>query len=226
MDRLKSMIELQQELNDNTNGRGWEEGVTKNGKVIDWRRCILLESAELIDSYPWKHWKSIDATPDYENIKIETVDIWHFIMSEALRLNKIENSGSIDKLAENIYNLKSYQAFINSELPKPSSFYNEIKNIEQMIANLYSNSSIESLINDFCIIASQSDLTIDSLYSLYIGKNVLNSFRQKHGYKAGTYRKIWGGREDNVVMQEILNSNPNISVDELFEALDREYSDI
>lgn len=226
MDRLKSMLKLQQELNDNTNGTGWEEGVTKNNKVIDWRRCILLESAELIDSYPWKHWKSIDATADYENIKIETVDIWHFVMSEALRLNKIENSGSIDKLAEDIYSLKSYQAFINGEISKPSSFYDEIKNIEQMIANLYCNESIESLINDFCIIASQSNLTIESLYSLYIGKNVLNSFRQKHGYKDGSYQKIWRGKEDNVVMQEILNSNPNISVDELFEALEREYSDI
>ena len=226
MDRLKSMLKLQQELNDNTNGTGWEDGVTKNNKVIDWRRCILLESAELIDSYPWKHWKSIDATPDYENIKIETVDIWHFVMSESLRLNKIKNSGSIDKLAEDIYNLKSYQAFINGEISKPSSFYDEIKNIEQMIANLYCNESIENLINDFCIIASQSDLTIESLYSLYIGKNVLNSFRQKHGYKDGSYQKIWRGKEDNVVMQEILNSNPNISVDELFEALEREYSDI
>lgn len=36
---------------------------------------------------------------------------------------------------------------------------------------------------------------------LNMGKNVLNRFRQANGYrtaiKEGTYRKLWGGREDN-----------------------------
>ena len=90
MKKLETMLVLQQQLNDNTNGTGWEKGLTKNGKQIDWRRCIYLEAAELVESYPWKHWKNIDASPDYENIKIEAVDIWHFVMSEALRLYTAE----------------------------------------------------------------------------------------------------------------------------------------
>ena len=75
MDKVFEMLELQQQLNDATNGEGWEKGITKNGKLIDWKRCSYLECAELIESYPWKHWKNIDAEPDYANIKIEAVDI-------------------------------------------------------------------------------------------------------------------------------------------------------
>jgi hypothetical protein len=65
MDKILQMLQLQQQLNDATNGEGWEKGVTKNGKLIDWKRCSYLECAELIESYPWKHWKNIDAQPDY-----------------------------------------------------------------------------------------------------------------------------------------------------------------
>ena len=43
------------------------------------------------------------------------------------------------------------------------------------------------------------------LYRQYVGKNVLNVFRQDHGYKAGTYIKIWNGREDNEHLVEILD---------------------
>ena len=37
-------------------------------------------------------------------------------------------------------------------------------------------------------------MTYDELFSLYIGKNVLNGFRQNNGYKSGEYRKLWQGR--------------------------------
>ncbi|MGB1748130.1 MAG: hypothetical protein ACPHGW_11420, partial [Pseudohongiellaceae bacterium] len=36
--------------------------------------------------------------------------------------------------------------------------------------------------------------------------NVLNFFRQDNGYKEGTYRKLWSGREDNEVLVDILQS--------------------
>jgi hypothetical protein len=44
------------------------------------------------------------------------------------------------------------------------------------------------------------------LYRQYVGKNVLNFFRQDHGYKEGTYKKLWNGREDNEHLVEVLNS--------------------
>ena len=44
----------------------------------------------------------------------------------------------------------------------------------------------------------------DDLYRTYVGKNVLNVFRQDHGYKSGEYVKIWAGREDNEVLTDLM----------------------
>ena len=64
-----------------------------------------------------------------------------------------------------------------------------------------------------------------SLYECYIAKNVLNRFRQNNGYKEGSYKKIWNGREDNEVMSEIL-SNGVSKIDEIYAALEREYKKV
>ena len=48
------------------------------------------------------------------------------------------------------------------------------------------------------------EMTFESLYVSYVGKNVLNFFRQDHGYQNGTYRKTWGGKEDNEILVEII----------------------
>jgi hypothetical protein len=50
------------------------------------------------------------------------------------------------------------------------------------------------------------DLSADALYRHYVGKNVLNFFRQDHGYQDGTYVKEWQGREDNEHLSELLES--------------------
>jgi len=226
MKRLIAMLELQQELNDATNGVGWESGYTDSGKIIDWRRCIYLESAELVESYPWKHWKNIDATPDYDNIKIEAVDIWHFVMSEALRIYKVESKGSISDLAREISTQKSYTPFDTTVSTEHDNYYQEIIIVEEFIKSLFCNESIEILIDKFFVVALQSGLNLDRLYSLYIGKNILNQFRQNHGYKDGSYIKIWNGSEDNVIMQKILEQNSDIAPQELYRALEESYPQV
>ena len=223
MNRVLQMLELQQELNDATNGQNWEEGITKNGKKIDWRRCIYLESAELIESYPWKHWKNIDASPDYENIKIEIVDIWHFVMSEALRLYKIEKRGSIHGLATTISTMQQFSHFANNTESKELDSYEQIAVVEGMIKILFCDNNINTLLASFLTMSSKLGLKLDELYRLYIGKNILNKFRQEHGYKEGTYIKEWNGVDDNVVMQKILHKNSTISPQELYETLKSNY---
>ena len=48
------------------------------------------------------------------------------------------------------------------------------------------------------------EMDFDELYRQYVGKNVLNFFRQDNGYKDGSYIKQWQGREDNEHLVEIL----------------------
>ena len=222
MSQILKMLELQQQLNDATNGENWEEGITKNGKKIDWRRCIYLETAELIESYPWKHWKNIDAQPDYENIKIELVDIWHFVMSEALRLYKVESIGSIETLNQKIMAMEGYQQLEEAQESKLDS-YTQIALVEEMIKVLFCSEDINQLINIFLNVTAHLGLNLSTLYALYISKNILNKFRQEHGYKDGSYIKVWNGEEDNVVMQTLLENNQNITPDELYQALTLAY---
>jgi dimeric dUTPase (all-alpha-NTP-PPase superfamily) len=223
MEKIKAMLTLQQQLNDATNGQGWEKGHTQHGKSIDWRRCIYLEAAELIESYPWKHWKNNDAKPDYENIKIEAVDIWHFVMSEALRLYKVEEKGSIEDLAMAISQEEGYRGFVDNASVTYQDHYAEIAIVEDFVKSLFCNEPIEVLVSKFFGVAQLSGLDLEKLYLLYIGKNILNTFRQDHGYKEGSYLKLWGGREDNVLMQEILESHKDISPEMLYKKLEEVY---
>jgi len=223
MNKILQMLKLQQQLNDATNGEGWENGMTKNGKRIDWRRCSYLECAELIESYPWKHWKNIDAEPDYENIKIEAVDIWHFIMSQALSDYKTKGLGSIETLAENIAKVSNYEAFTAPHTPTRLDYYGQIEVVEALVRTLFCGSTTEKLMEDFFNVAIQSGLNLDTLYKLYVGKNILNQFRQDHGYKEGTYIKVWSGEEDNVFMQRILDETPEITPDALYRTLEEIY---
>ena len=57
----------------------------------------------------------------------------------------------------------------------------------------------------FMEIVEQCDMHADELYRQYVGKNVLNFFRQDNGYKEGTYKKEWQGREDNEHLVEVMN---------------------
>jgi len=226
MNKILQMLKLQQQLNDATNGEGWENGMTKNGKMIDWKRCSYLECAELIESYPWKHWKNIDAQPDYENIKIEAVDIWHFIMSQALTDYKTQNLGTIETLAENITKLPNFTAFLAPHQPTDKNYYEQIEVVEKLMRTLFCDGSTEQLMEDFIDVAMQSGLNLDSLYKLYVGKNILNQFRQDHGYKNGSYIKIWNGEEDNVTMQRILDEEPEITPELLYQKLEEAYIQI
>jgi dimeric dUTPase (all-alpha-NTP-PPase superfamily) len=223
MDKILQMLELQQELNDATNGLGWEDRLTRNGKIIDWKRCTYLECAELIESYPWKHWKNIDARPDYANIKIEAVDIWHFIMSQGLEDYKRGDLGSIETLANNINGLANFSQFSSETKEHFKDYYEQIAVVEVLIKILFCGGSTEKLMSAFIEVAMQSGLNLDALYKLYVGKNILNKFRQDHGYKEGTYIKIWNAEEDNVTMQRLLEENDNLSPEALYKALEAAY---
>ena len=224
MEKIYEMLTLQNRLNTDTNGADWRSDRTKHGKRINWKRCIYMETAELIDSFPWKHWKSIDARPNYANVKIELVDIWHFLMSYLLKNNPL------DEAAKLIDNLKD----IKSDIKLPKEWENEkvdeyLDIFEDLMAlALVKNDSEmmqEELLEQFFKACDSVGLGFDELYKLYIGKNALNQFRQEKGYKEGTYVKIWNGKEDNEVLHEILNARDDITYEELKKELERRYEE-
>lgn len=224
MDKILLMLQLQATLNEATNGEKWTEGITKNGKVINWKRCIYMECAEMIDSFSWKHWKNIDKEADWGNLQIEVVDVWHFIMSLAIENYSRTLRGQIEDLALNITELESFSKIdMQNELFAMQD--DVIQKIEAIMLDTLSKESLnlEKLIADFFDLVLMSGLDLDSLYKLYVGKNILNQFRQDHGYKDGTYIKIWAGEEDNVIMKKVLDENSSIKPNELYKELTKLY---
>jgi len=220
------MLQLQQQLNDATNGIGWENGVTKEGKTINWRRCITMESAEMIDSFGWKHWKSITQPTDYANLQIEIVDVWHFVMSLVLEFSHKSKAESIEELAERIASTPEYKKIqMDTSLPfgADDALMIKIENVMRLSLIPISPEMIGALIEEFFELSYLGALTLDELYRLYVGKNILNQFRQDHGYKEGHYIKIWNGQEDNVVMKNAWEDNPDMSPSELYEVLETVY---
>ena len=90
--------------------------------------------------------------------------------------------------------------------------------------NMPSFSGIERFIEQFFRACKSAGLSFSWLQKLYIGKNCLNQFRQDNGYKEGTYKKVWNGSEDNVVMVELLKTIEDVSFDELYEQLKLKYN--
>lgn len=226
MNKLLCMLELQQKLNDATNGTGWEKGITKNGKKINWRRCIYMESAEMIDSFGWKHWKSIAQETDYENLQIEIVDVWHFVMSLVLEFTYVSGAESIEELAKRITQTPEYQKLstdIKLTFGSDDLLMTKIENVMRLSLIPVSPEMIGALIEEFFELSYLGALNMTQLYRLYVGKNILNQFRQDHGYKEGSYIKIWNGLEDNAVMKGAWEANPDMTPDDLYKALQAAY---
>jgi len=226
MNKLLCMLELQQTLNDATNGKGWERGTTKEGKIINWRRCIYMESAEMIDSFGWKHWKSIAQPTDYANLQIEIVDVWHFVMSLVLEFAHKSATESIEELASRISLTPEYQQLLTDStlsFAADDALMTKIENVMRLALIPVTPEMIGALIEEFFELTYMGALNITDLYRLYVGKNILNQFRQDHGYKEGSYIKIWNGLEDNAVMKSAWETNPNMTPSELYEVLKEAY---
>ena len=216
MNLIEQMFKLQNELNNNTNGEMWVDGLTKENRQISWYRCIYMEAAEAIDSFNWKHWKNINVEPDWADIKVELVDIWHFIMSEAIRVgdqsyaNQYEGVDAIGDLDSKV---------LLQTLEKILSLAAQAK-IED------NDNAVRETIDLFFVALSHIGMDTGELYKRYVVKNQLNTFRQKNGYKDGSYIKIWGDVEDNVVAFSMMDSDPEISPTELYRQLESTYASL
>ena len=218
--KLEEMFLLQKKLNDSTNGKNWELGLNKFGKEINWLRCIHMEVAELIESTPWKHWKNINSAPDMNNIHVELVDIWHFLMSYILQETNVPKAVSL------VNTHCIYEIFQEVDVKLMVKEAEKLSYISLAIdtGNMPSFSGIERFIDQFFRCCKISGLSFMWLQKLYIGKNCLNQFRQDNGYKEGSYIKVWNGNEDNVIMVSLLENMDDVGFDDLYGKLKEEYS--
>lgn len=198
--QILNMLELQDAMNSKVNENWVDQGFA-------WYRAIWVECAELLDHYGWKWWKK--QTPDADQVKLELVDIWHFGLSILL----LESS---DEAA--------IAGAVDQELSKanPSGDFRE--DLEAFTLATLQSKGFD--VASFATLMAGIDLSFDELYIRYVGKNVLNFFRQDNGYQDGSYRKQWGGKEDNEhlveAVAELDHSSP-LFKDDLYQALEQRY---
>ena len=185
--QLLVMLEMQDAMNSRVNP-DWRQA----GNA--WYRAIWTECAEMLDHYGWKWWKH--QQPDLEQVQLELVDILHFAMSDYL-LQDSDNA--------------IVAARIEAELSDPRQCDDIRSAIETMAQSTIAQQSMH--FSDFANIMTLIEMDFEQLYRTYVGKNVLNFFRQDHGYKDGSYVKIWHGREDNEHLAELLIALDSNSAD-------------
>lgn len=229
-EKISEMISLQDKLNIQTCGKHWTWGLTDKGRKINWKRCIILESTEAMESFNWKHWKDISGSHDEDNIKIEIVDIWHFVMSYLISCylnyniwDRIKNLNDLSSEITNVFNKYQFRWYMRDYEDRLESFECLI---HDCLIDIYEDDifALMDLVETFIILMDHNNISLDELYSLYIVKNTLNKFRQDNGYKEWTYVKIWNGLEDNVVAMELMQTVQY--AEELYEKLSIKYNEV
>lgn len=173
----------------------------------EWYRAIWVECAEMLDHHGWKWWKHQEI--DVPQVQLELVDIFHFGLS--LRLM---TGASVESIADEL----------TQQLTESTPETDFKIALENLASAAVSDKTFDAVALADCMRLMNMDL--NELFRQYVGKNTLNFFRQDHGYKEGTYIKIWNGEEDNEVLANIVTSLDPSTVDfqqQLYTALEAKY---
>ncbi len=187
-DAILNMLHMQHRMN----SRVHEDWIHQR---FEWYRAAWIECGELMDHVGYKWWKK--QTPDMEQVRLEVVDIWHFGLS-ALFEPDTDLEALAGRIAAGFTERDESAANDNSPTQR-------IHVATEALAQ-YALETKGFSVPLFASLMEACDLSADALYRHYVGKNVLNFFRQDHGYQDGTYVKQWQGREDNEHLSELLDT--------------------
>ncbi len=168
-------------------------------------RAVVIEAAEAIEHHGWKWWKKQDK--DLAQLQMELIDIWHFLLSEILLNEQGSETAAQPKLTAQLsaIDLSGIIEFDGKQYELSSL---DLLNQLELLIALSAARKIE--LSVFAAIMENCELNWTELYCQYVGKNVLNFFRQDHGYQEGTYQKMWNGREDNEYLVDVMSElDPN-----------------
>ena len=194
---IGEIIQMQDKLNSKADlsNPDWR----KTRKKEDFILAALLEFAELIESNPWKWWKK-KVTIDHWNIKIEAIDILHFIAS-ILLLNEFDKKEKMLIGAKDRYK--------KTLLSKEEKF--DINYALELFQDIFQNKNLITVLNK---LMSSINLSAEEISAIYVAKYYLNEIRWSNGYSDGTYKKKrHKGLEDNVFLKDIVEdflANPMI----------------
>jgi dimeric dUTPase (all-alpha-NTP-PPase superfamily) len=202
--KLLTMLTMQDSMNTKVHPQ-WSE------QNFEWYRAVWIECAELMDHQGYKWWKKQDS--DLEQVQLEVIDIWHFGMSALFA-----NYDSATDIADAI--LSAWSTIENQQLSVHQA-------TEELAAWCLMHKSFSA--SHFWQLLVAVELDFDQLFVAYVGKNVLNFFRQDNGYKDGSYIKLWDGKEDNLHLVELtaeLDTEADSFREDLYNALSDRYQQL
>lgn len=192
------IINLQIQLNEN---------ITPDWRSKDWELAILREGSEAIDSTAWKWWKA--GSDNIENLKIEAIDLLHFIISYGL--SRLYTSDSIDDIVHELDETMHEEweiALDDQAINMQASITDMLKQLlsANLAYHLDPSERFSKMTYWLFALLMKLGMSNDDIQALYLTKNLLNEYRQLRGYKDpnGNYRKVINGVEDNVYFLKIV----------------------
>ena len=206
-----AMMQLQADMNAVVNAEWLNAG-------YPFLRAVVVEAAEAMEHVGWKWWKQQDQQLD--QVRIELIDILHFYLSAAL----VNSNGSQDIAVASFVNSSCAGSEIQFDASEYALADLGLLELLELLAGLAASNRLELTVLEHCF--AHCAVTWDDVFKIYVSKNVLNIFRQRNGYKDGSYRKMWDGEEDNVYLAHVMCQLDSASVSytsDLYNSLTEKY---
>lgn len=187
-DMIQAMATIQNGFNARVNG-AWRSA------NYEWYRAAWVECGELLDHIGWKWWAP--SAWDPVQARFEVVDIWCFCLSELMI-----NREALKPCVVEWLNVPSARAAQNS----PPDLEKLRQSVESLARDCLQRQAVSAML--LGQVMENMGMPLNELFRLHVGKSTLNRFRQDRGYREGTYRKVWNGREDNRQLADILLIKP------------------
>ena len=174
----------------------------------------------------WKWWKKT-SPGDREQAVLELVDILHFVVSDVIVRARTP------EFLVGAYKRAAGRKTVDGE-PNYDTVYEMIDDfITMTIVGCTYGSTVGIPAKQFFDVCASIGVTLDELVQKYIGKNVLNVFRQDKGYKTDGYVKIWGkgpgniDLEDNHYLVQFRDElGDQLTFDALYAKLEQKYAEV
>ena len=176
-----TLFGLQSAANDVLAGPNWRT----DPKVYDYASAMTDESVEARLSAGYTPFWSGGAAPEFDakNLKLEIVDIAHFLMSQAMQ-------GSVGQVSDET--LAQFAAWGFESLPSRAIKFGEwdTSSLHLTLGYALIGNFVEAF-GHFGALCHRAGLSFEELYGKYIAKNALNVFRKSIGYKQDKSVKYW-----------------------------------
>lgn len=229
MSKLKHMFDMQNSLNKKAAGEDWINGFSKEGRKITWLRYCRGELGEAMESTPYPHWRHLNDPSDIDNMKTELIDAWHFLMSAIIEyhanvMSEIDFDGIMGMVEKYIIEYSIIEKYDMETFLEALEKFTYIS-----LKAKYEPESLEfsliSAIKHFFEMCQIVEMNFNELHMRYMLKNMLNFFRQEHGYREGTYMKVIDGIEDNKRLVDIYKKNRDKTPEEIVDIYGSFYTD-